>query len=110
MHVAVCVTLQVVQGQFAGERLWSEWIFTYLVKAQTRVGLQRGAQSEMGGEGVIHEGYTSCYSIVGGAFGGANATDSSRIDLNEADLSVIDEVPGHIQIVRSLPPASFILL
>src|ERR1700722_3879044 len=56
----------------------------------------------MGSECVVDEGDLVGNRIVGNAFGRTDPADAAAIDLNVTNMAKIDEVLGHIEIMRSL--------
>ena len=82
-----------------GDGLGREGVFADAVGLETRIGLQRGAECQVRGEGVVHVGDAARGCIIRRALGRADAADAAAVDLYEADLSVVDQLLGHVEVV-----------
>src|SRR5215213_10233800 len=103
MNFAVLIRQDMVCTHLPGHRLRSYGVFADDVLLEPRKRLQRGAEREMGGECMVDVGHAAFYRMLGNALGWTDPSDAPAIDLDIADLSIIDSVPGHEDIMRSLP-------
>src|SRR5262245_46946043 len=101
-NLTVAVAFKLVSGEGLRQRLWRRRVLAQPVLGETRVGLQRGRQGKVRGEGVIDEGHTPLAGVVGNPLGGSNATDPAAIDLDEPHIPVVDQMAGHVRVVRPL--------
>ncbi len=56
----------------------------------------------MRGEGVIDEGDAALHRVISDLLGRPDAADAAGVDLDEADLAIIDEMARHIGVVAAL--------
>ena len=101
-HFALGIDVEMIRGDVQGERLGRHRIFADAVVREARVGLEGGDEGQMRGEGVIDVGHALPHRIVRDLLGRADAADTPAIDLNEADLAVVDQMARHMHVVRRL--------
>src|SRR5207247_4759478 len=88
--------------QFHRQGFQLDGVFADHVVLQPRVGLDRRAQGQVGRKGVVDVGDALGGRVVGDLFGGGEPADPAGVDLDVADLAVVDQVAGHVGVVTPL--------